>query len=69
MNFDKVVHRGASEAPAASGVLFLRLGLPKHGDIIVKQHGGSIEVDTQLGEFADMRVILQRVAALLPEPS
>jgi two-component system NtrC family sensor kinase len=38
-------------------------------DIIVKQHGGSIEVDTQPGEFADMTVILQRVAALLPEPS
>ena len=36
-------------------------------DIIVKQHGGSIEVDTQPGEFTEIRVILPRSAALLPE--
>jgi signal transduction histidine kinase len=30
---------------------------------IVKQHGGSIEVDTQPGEFTEIRVILPRTAA------
>ena len=43
------------------------LGLSISHDIIVKQHGGLIEVDTQLGEFTEIRVILPRVAALLPE--
>jgi len=43
------------------------LGLSISYDIIVKQHGGSIEVDTQPGEFTEIRVILPRVAALLPE--
>jgi signal transduction histidine kinase len=38
-------------------------------DIIVKQHGGSIEVDTQPGEFTEITVILPRTAALLPERS
>jgi len=31
----------------------------------VKQHGGSIEVDTQPGEFTEVKVILPRAAALL----
>jgi signal transduction histidine kinase len=43
------------------------LGLSICHDIIVKQHGGAIEVDTQPGEFTEIRVILPRVAALLPE--
>jgi GAF domain-containing protein len=38
------------------------LGLSISHDIIVKQHGGSIEVDTQLGEFTEIKVILPRVA-------
>jgi two-component system, NtrC family, sensor kinase len=45
------------------------LGLSISHDIIVKQHGGSIEVDTRLGEFTEITVILPRVAALLPERS
>jgi GAF domain-containing protein len=45
------------------------LGLSISHDIIVKQHGGSIEVETQPGEFTEIRVTLPRVAALLPERS
>jgi two-component system, NtrC family, sensor kinase len=45
------------------------LGLSISHDIIVKQHAGSIEVDTQPGEFTEVRVILPRVVALLPERS
>ena len=45
------------------------LGLSISHDIIVKQHGGSIEVETQPGEFTELKVILPRMAALLPERS
>ena len=40
------------------------LGLSLSYDIIVKQHSGSIEVDTQPGEFTEFRVILPRRASL-----
>jgi GAF domain-containing protein len=39
------------------------LGLSLSHDIIVKQHAGSIEVDTRPGEFTEFRVILPRIAA------
>src|SRR5262245_11271657 len=48
--------------PAGEGT---GLGLSICHDIIVKQHGGSIEVDTQPGEFTEIRVTLPRVSALL----
>jgi signal transduction histidine kinase len=48
--------------PAGEGT---GLGLSICHDIIVKQHGGSIEVDTQPGEFTEIRVTLPRVAASL----
>jgi light-regulated signal transduction histidine kinase (bacteriophytochrome) len=50
--------------PAGEGT---GLGLSICHDIIVKQHGGSIEVDTKPGEFTEIRVNLPRVVALLPE--
>jgi signal transduction histidine kinase len=43
--------------PAGEGT---GLGLSISHDIIVKQHGGSIEVDTEPNEFAEIRVILPR---------
>jgi two-component system NtrC family sensor kinase len=39
------------------------LGLSLSYDIIVKQHAGSIEVDTQPGEFTEFRIVLPRGAA------
>jgi two-component system NtrC family sensor kinase len=39
------------------------LGLSLSYDIIVKQHAGSIEVDTQPGEFTEFKLILPRTAA------
>ena len=39
-------------------------GLSSSHDIIVKQYGGSIDVDTQPGEFTEIRVILPRSAVL-----
>jgi signal transduction histidine kinase len=39
------------------------LGLSLSYDIIVKQHAGSIEVETQPGEFTEFRVTLPRKAA------
>jgi len=33
-------------------------------DIVVKQHAGSIEVNTELGEFAEIKIILPRAAAV-----
>ena len=43
--------------PAGEGT---GLGLSISHDIIVKQHGGSIEVDTQPSEFTEFRVVLPR---------
>ena len=51
--------------PAGEGT---GLGLSISHDIIVKQHGGSIEVDTQPGEFTEFRIVLPR-AALQPSPN
>ena len=45
------------------------LGLSISHDIVVEQHGGLIEVETEPGEFTEIRVMLPRVAALLPERS
>ena len=46
--------------PAGEGT---GLGLSISQDIIVKQHGGSIEVETRPGEFTELRIVLPRKAA------
>jgi signal transduction histidine kinase len=48
--------------PAGEGT---GLGLSISHDIIVKQHGGSIEVDTQPGVFTEFRIVLPRRGAAL----
>jgi signal transduction histidine kinase len=45
--------------PAGEGT---GLGLSISHDIIVRQHAGSIEVDTKPGEFTEFKIILPRVA-------
>ena len=46
--------------PAGEGT---GLGLSISHDIVVKQHGGSIEVDTRPGAFTEFRIILPRAGA------
>jgi two-component system, NtrC family, sensor kinase len=50
--------------PAGEGT---GLGLSISHDIIVKQHGGTIEVDTQPGEFTEFRITLPRAAMVFAE--
>jgi signal transduction histidine kinase len=45
--------------PAGEGT---GLGLSISHDIIVKQHSGTIEVDSQPGEFTEVRIVLPRAA-------
>jgi signal transduction histidine kinase len=59
---EKIFNPFFTTKPAGEGT---GLGLSICHDIIVKQHGGSIEVDTQPGQFTEIRVTLPRVAALL----
>jgi signal transduction histidine kinase len=59
---DKLFNPFFTTKPAGEGT---GLGLSISHDIIVKQHGGSIEVDTQPGEFTEFRIILPRAAATI----
>jgi two-component system, NtrC family, sensor kinase len=54
---DKLFNPFFTTKPAGEGT---GLGLSISHDIIVKQHGGSIEVDTKPGEFTEIRIVLPR---------
>jgi len=58
---EKIFNPFFTTKPAGEGT---GLGLSISHDIVVKQHGGSISVDTQPGEFTEIRVILPRAAVL-----
>jgi signal transduction histidine kinase len=59
---EKVFNPFFTTKPAGEGT---GLGLSLSHDIIVKQHGGSIEVDTQPGQFTEFRIVLPRSGAAL----
>jgi signal transduction histidine kinase len=61
---DKMFNPFLTTKPAGEGT---GLGLSITHDIIVKQHSGSIEVDTLPGEFTEIRIILPRTAAFIAE--
>jgi two-component system, NtrC family, sensor kinase len=54
---DKLFNPFFTTKPAGEGT---GLGLSISHDIIVKQHGGSIEVNTLPGEFTEIRITLPR---------
>jgi len=54
---EKIFNPFFTTKPAGEGT---GLGLSISHDIVVKQHAGSIEVDTQPGAFTEIRVILPR---------
>jgi signal transduction histidine kinase len=57
---DKMFNPFFTTKPAGEGT---GLGLSISHDIVVKQHAGSIEVDTQPGEFTEITITLPRMAA------
>ncbi len=59
---DKMFNPFFTTKPAGEGT---GLGLSISHDIIVKQHSGSIEVDTQPGEFTEFRIVIPRAAAFI----
>jgi signal transduction histidine kinase len=61
---DKMFNPFFTTKPAGEGT---GLGLSITHDIIVKQHSGSIEVDTQPGEFTEIRISLPRAVALITD--
>jgi len=59
---EKMFNPFITTKPAGEGT---GLGLSISHDIIVKQHCGSIEVDTAPGEYTEFRIVLPRKAATL----
>jgi GAF domain-containing protein len=58
---DKIFNPFFTTKPTGEGT---GLGLSISHDIIVKQHGGTIDVDTKPGEFTEFRIILPRSATI-----
>jgi signal transduction histidine kinase len=59
---DKIFNPFFTTKPAGEGT---GLGLSLSHDIVVKQHSGSIEIDTQPGEFTEFKITIPRSAASL----
>ena len=59
---EKIFNPFFTTKPAGEGT---GLGLSFSHDIVVKQHPGSIEVDTKPGEFTEFKIVLPRTAAVL----
>jgi signal transduction histidine kinase len=59
---EKIFNPFFTTKPAGEGT---GLGLSISHDIVVKQHGGSIEVETEPGEYTEFRIILPRAAAFV----
>ena len=62
---DKLFSPFYTTKPAGEGT---GLGLSISHDIIVKQHAGTVEVETELGSFTEFRIVLPRDAAALGNP-
>jgi two-component system, NtrC family, sensor kinase len=56
---DKMFNPFFTTKPAGEGT---GLGLSMSHDIIVKQHGGTIDVDTAPGQFTEFRIVLPRIS-------
>jgi two-component system, NtrC family, sensor kinase len=61
---DKMFNPFFTTKPAGEGT---GLGLSLSHDIVVKQHAGSIEVDSGLGEYTEFRIVLPRSAATIAQ--
>jgi GAF domain-containing protein len=59
---DKIFNPFFTTKPAGEGT---GLGLSLSHDIVIKQHAGSMEVDTKPGEFTEFKIILPRAATSL----
>jgi two-component system, NtrC family, sensor kinase len=62
---EKIFNPFFTTKPAGEGT---GLGLSISHDIIVKQHGGSIDVETTPGQFTEFRIVLPRDAATSANP-
>jgi signal transduction histidine kinase/HAMP domain-containing protein len=62
---DKMFNPFFTTKPAGEGT---GLGLSISHDIIVKQHAGSILVDTEPGQFTEFKIVLPRTAASIAKP-